>query len=117
VVRISQIQVPVGYNIRMDDEIKFLRHEVVESGMPPRPLDCVFEIPGGQERRVRVAGPDREELCEFGMRLIPESEFKEPTREWLRMQLRKGKSDLVFALPSGVLHEWRMHGSIPLYLE
>jgi hypothetical protein len=101
----------------MDDGIKFLRHEVVKHGMPPRPLDYVFEIPGSHERRVRVAGPDREELCESGMRPIPESEFIEPAREWLRMQLRKEKSDLIFELPGYVLPEWRTHGSIPPYVE
>jgi hypothetical protein len=101
----------------MDGEIKFLRHEVVEHGMPPRPLDCVFEIPGGQERRVRVGGPDREELCESGMRLIPESEFMAPAREWLRMQLQREKSDLIFELPGYVLREWRTHGSIPPYVK
>jgi hypothetical protein len=106
----------VRYNARMDDEIRFVRTEILD-GIPPRPLDFVFEIPGGQERRVRVAGPDREELCESGVKLIPESEFKELAREWLRIQLRKEKSDLVFELPSYVLPEWRTHGSIPTYLE
>ena len=112
-----QIQEGVRYTVRMDHEIKFLRHELVEGGMIPRPLDCVFEIPGGQIRRVRIAGHDREELSETGMPLIPESEFIEPAREWLRMQLRKGKSVLVFVLPDYVLPYWKTRGSIPPNVE
>jgi hypothetical protein len=113
----STYQGKLRYNARMHDGIRFLRTEVLEGGTPPRTLDFVFEIAEGQERRVRVAGSAREELCESGMRLIPESEFQEPAREWLCMQLRKNKSDLVFELPTYVLPEWRTHGSIPTYLE
>lgn len=94
------------YNICMDLEIKFLRHEIVVHGMPSRPIDYVFEI-RGQEQRVRVAGQDREELCESGMKRIAASELIQPAQEWLRTQLRNGKSDLLLEMPGYFFREWK----------